>query len=72
MKGRKKEKIIPTVIVYKKPTGKKYWLTTTEEGIDQIISGRKKKPVLPSNYKIIEIGIGEGFINVYKTKYNIK
>jgi|TARA_R100000479_G_C6321218_1_gene177800 hypothetical protein len=72
MKGRKKEKIIPTVIVYKKPTGKKYWLTTTEEGIDQIISERKRKPVLPSNYEIIEIGMGESFIDVYKRKYNIK
>ncbi len=70
--GRPTEKPITTVIVYKKPTGKKYWMLTTENGIDEIINSRKRNPLLPSNYKIVEMGIGESFIEQYKKEYNIK
>ena len=71
-KGRPSEKKITTVIVYKKPTGKKYWLLTTEEDIDEIINSRKRNPLLPNNYEIVEIGIGKSFIEKYKKEYNIK
>ena len=71
-KGRPSEKKITTVVVYKKPTGKKHWLLTTEEDIDEIINSRKRNPLLPSNYEIVEIGIGEYFIEEYKKEYNIK
>ena len=71
-KGRPTEKSITTVIVYKKPTGKKYWMLTTENGIDEIINSRKRNPLLPNNYEIIEMGIGESFISLYKNQYNIK
>tara|TARA_R110002012_G_scaffold202372_1_gene371410 strand:+ start:150 stop:371 length:222 start_codon:yes stop_codon:yes gene_type:complete len=71
-KGRPSEKPITTVIVYKKPTGKKYWMLTTENGIDEIINSRKRNPLLPNNYEIIEMGIGESFISLYKNQYNIK
>ena len=71
-KGRPTEKSITTVIVYKKPTGKKHWMLTTENGIDEVINSRKRNPLLPSNYKIVEMGIGESFIEQYKKEYNIK
>tara|TARA_B100001059_G_C17371034_1_gene349743 strand:+ start:343 stop:564 length:222 start_codon:yes stop_codon:yes gene_type:complete len=71
-KGRPEEKKLITVVVYKKPTGKKHWMLTTESGVDEIINSRKTKPLLPDNYKIIEIGVGEGFIDLYKKQYNIK
>jgi len=71
-KGRPEEKKITTVVVYKKPTGKKYWMLTTEEGVDGIINSRKRNPLLSNNYKIIEMGIGESFIEQYKKEYNIK
>ena len=71
-KGRPSEKKITTVVVYKKPTGKKYWLLTTEEDIDEIINSRKRNPLLPNNYEIVEIGIGKSFIEKYKKEYNIK
>ena len=71
-KGRPEEKKLTTVIVYKKPTGKKHWMLTTENGVDDIINSRKRNPLLPNNYKIIEIGVGEGFIDLYKKQYNIK
>ena len=71
-KGRPSEKKITTVVVYKKPTGKKHWLLTTEEDIDEIINSRKRNPPLPNNYEIVEIGIGKSFIEKYKKEYNIK
>ena len=71
-KGRPSEKKITTVVVYKKPTGKKYWMLTTENGVDDIINSRKRDPLLPSNYEIIEMGIGKSFIERYKKEYNIK
>jgi hypothetical protein len=71
-KGRPLQKKITTVVVYKKPTGKKYWMLTTEEDIDEIINSRKRNPQLPNNYEIVEIGIGESFIEKYKKEYNIK
>lgn len=71
-RGRPSEKIVPTVVVYKKPTGKRHWLLVTEEHVDELINERKRKPLLPSNYKIIAIGVGELFIERYKKEYNIK
>ena len=71
-KGRPSEKKITTVVVYKKPTGKKYWLLTTEEDIDEIINSRKRNSLLPNNYEIVEIGIGKSFIEKYKKEYNLK
>ena len=71
-KGRPVEKSITTVVVYKKPTGKKHWMLITENGIDDIINSRKRNPLLPNNYEIIEMGIGKSFIKQYKKEYNIK
>jgi len=47
-------------------------MLTTEEDIDEIINSRKRNPLLPNNYEIVEIGIGESFIEKYKKEYNIK
>tara|TARA_Y100000022_G_scaffold152479_1_gene134391 strand:+ start:352 stop:573 length:222 start_codon:yes stop_codon:yes gene_type:complete len=71
-KGRPAEKSITTVVVYKKPTGKKHWMLITENGVDDIINSRKRNPLLPSNYEIVEIGIGESLAEQYKKEYNIK
>jgi hypothetical protein len=71
-KGRPSEKKIPTVVVYRKPSGKKYYLLVTESGIDEIIDSSKRKPLLPNNYEIVDMGIGESFIEKYKKQYNIK
>jgi hypothetical protein len=71
-KGRPSEKKIPTVVVYRKPSGKKYYLLVTESGVDEIIDSSKRKPLLPNNYEIVDMGIGESFIEKYKKQYNIK
>jgi len=72
-RGRPSEKIIPTVVVYKKSdTAKKHYLFITEENVDEIIASQKRKPLLPNNYILVDIGIGESFIEKYKKEYNIK
>jgi len=71
-KGRPAEKKLITVVVYKKPTGKKYYLLTTESEIDEVLSNSKRKPLIPNNYEIVDMGIGEAFIEQYKKQYDIK
>jgi len=71
-KGRPLEVKIPTVVIYKKPTGKKYYMLITESGVDDVIDSLKKKPLIPDNYEIVDMGIGESFIEKYKKQYKIK
>ena len=71
-KGRPAEKKLITVVVYKKPTGKKYYLLTTESEIDEVLSNSKRKPIIPNNYEIVDMGIGESFIEQFTKQYNIK
>ena len=71
-KGRSAEKKLLTVVVYKKPTGKKYYLYTTESEIDEVLSNSKRKPIIPNNYEIVDMGIGESFIEQFTKQYNIK
>ena len=71
-KGRPAEKKLLTVVVYKKPTGKKYYLYTTESEIDEVLSNSKRKPLIPNNYEIVDMGIGESFIEQFTKQYNIK
>ena len=72
-RGRPTEKKIPTVVVYKKSTtSKKYYLLITEENVDEIIASTKRKPLLPSTYDIVDIGIGESFIKQFTKQYDIK
>jgi hypothetical protein len=40
--------------------------------IDELLSTRKRKPLLPFDCVIDEIGIGKNFIDRYKKKYDIK
>jgi hypothetical protein len=70
-KGRPTEKKIPTVVVYKKPTGSKHYLLITESGVDDVLDSLKKKPLIPNNYEIVDMGIGESFIEKYKKQYKI-
>lgn len=71
-KGRPPEKKIITVVVYKKPTGVKYYMLITEDSIDTILNLSKRKPLLPNNFEIIDIGMGESYIEKYKKLYKIK
>ena len=71
-KGRPLEVKIPTVVVYKKPTGKKYYLLVTESEVDTILNPPKRKSLISEGCNVVDIGIGESFIEKYKKQYNIK
>jgi hypothetical protein len=71
-KGRPAEKKLVTVVVFKKPTGKKHHMMITESSVDDIIDNSKRKPLIPNNYEIVDMGIGESFIKSFKKQYDIK
>jgi hypothetical protein len=58
--------------VFKKPTGKLYHMMITESSVDEVIDNSKRKPLIPNNYEIVDMGIGESFIESFKKQYNIK
>lgn len=43
-----------------------------EQNPDRIINGRARKPLIPDEYVIDEIGVGERFIEDYKKQHKIK
>ena len=71
-KGRPSEKKLPGVVVFKKPTGKKHHIMVTESSVDDILDSSKRNPLIPNNYEIVDIGVGETFIKKFKEQYDIK
>ena len=62
------------VVVYKKSSNakKKYMkVFENEQTPDRIINLNARKPLIPNNYVIEDIGVGETFIKYYKQKYKI-
>ena len=63
------------VVVYRKSkTAKKNYMKVfeNEDTPDRIINGNARKPLIPNEYIIEEIGIGSRFIEDYKKQYKIK
>ena len=63
------------VVVYKKNknSDKSYMnVYKDEKNADRIISSSLRNPILPNNYIIQEVGIGDTFIESYKEKYKLK
>jgi hypothetical protein len=71
-KGRPLEVKNTTVVVYKKPTGKKYYLLVTESEVDTILNPPKRKSLISEGCNVVDIGIGDSFITSFKKQYNIK
>ncbi len=71
-KGRPTEKKLIAVVVYKKPTSKKHYMLVTESHIDDILDKTKRKQLIPSNFDIVDIGLGESFVETFKKQYDIK
>lgn len=44
----------------------------TESSVDDILDEKKRKQLIPNNYEIIDMGVGESFIAKYKEQYDIK
>jgi hypothetical protein len=72
-KGRPPSHIPPIVVVYRKrEKGKAYMSVFENTNVDSIINGRKHNSLIPTNFIIEEIGVGECFIDLYKHTYKIK
>ena len=63
------------VVVYKKSkTAKRSYMKVFENEAtpDRIINSNARKPLIPNEYVIEQIGVGQSFIEFYKQQYNIK
>ena len=63
----------PIVVVHKGPrkNSKSQLEIFTNSRVDDIIDGNKRKPPIPHSNEILDIGVGESFIERYKKKYKI-
>lgn len=65
-------KQIPVIVVYeKRKSGRKYMEVFRQFKLDDIIDKNKRNPPIPYNYKILDIGVGELLIEIYKKKYKL-
>lgn len=63
------------VVVYRKSNSskKKYMkVFESEQSPDRIINGNARKPLIPNEYIIDDIGVGKRFIEDYKKQHKIK
>jgi hypothetical protein len=61
-----------TVAVYKKQkNSNKHYMIVTDIHVDILINGRATKPIIDHKYDIVELGIGENFIEIWSQKYKI-
>ena len=61
-----------TVVVFRKKLNQKPQLAIFDNvKVDDIISGTKRKPIIPDSWTIDEIGVGESFVEKYSKKFKI-
>ena len=63
----------PVVVVHKGPrkNSKIYIDIFTNSRVDDIIDGKKRKPPIPHQNEILDIGVGTNFEKKYKQKYKL-
>lgn len=64
----------PVVVVYKTSNRKNAKLKLEvyhDVRVDDILDTNKRKPIIPYESEILEIGIGRGFEEKYKKKYKL-
>ncbi len=65
--------LLKIVVAHKGPekNPKIYIDIFTNIRVDDIIDTTKRKPLIPIEHTIMEIGIGESFLGRYKSKYKV-
>ena len=65
---------LPVVVVHKGPRkNSKIKLEIFENTrVDDIISTTKRKPLIPKENEILDLGVGDSFVEKYKKKYKLK
>lgn len=61
----------PTVAVYQKRTSGKYYMLVTEKDVDTVNNAAARKPLIEHKYSIIELGVGQSFIDIWCKRYKI-
>ncbi len=59
------------VVAYKLKYGKKVKVETFECNVDDILNARKRKPLIPNDAEIYDVGVGKSFVEKYKKKHKI-
>lgn len=67
-------KTLDVVVVHKGPRkNSKIKLEIFENTrVDDIISTTKRKPLIPKENEILDLGVGDSFVEKYKKKYKLK
>jgi len=67
-------KILPVVVVHKGPRKNSKVILEVFENtrVDDIINLRKLKPLIPKENEILDIGVGDSFVERYKKKHKLK
>lgn len=70
---RKKTNKPPVVVVYKKrESSKSYYMKIINEGnVDDVLNEKARKPIIPHQYTIVELGLGSRFEDEYSKEYNV-
>ena len=65
---------LDVVVVHKKPrkNAKIHLEVFQNTRVDDIISSAKRKPLIPKENEILDIGVGSSFLEKYKKKYKLK
>jgi hypothetical protein len=71
--GRPVSEKIVICVVYKRPTGKKFYLNTyINFELDVILTNRKHTPLIADDFEIVDIGVGKSYIKRYMNQYKIE
>jgi hypothetical protein len=71
--GRPVAEKIVICVVYKRPTGKKFYLNTyINFELDVILTNRKHTPLIADDFEIVDIGVGKSYIKRYMKQYKIE
>jgi hypothetical protein len=67
-------RILEVVVVHKGPRKNAKVILQLFENtrVDDIISATKRKPLIPKENEILDIGVGLSFVERYKKKYKLK
>lgn len=63
----------PIVVIHKGPrkNSKIQLQIFNSMRVDDIIDGNKRKPPIPNEHEILDIGVGESFVERFKKKYKL-
>lgn len=63
----------PIVVIHKGPrkNSKIQLQIFNSMRVDDIIDGNKRKPPIPHSHEILDMGVGESFVERYKKKYKL-